>query len=88
MSKHDVWYITFESREADLPDKELTGGQKVRITRMMTYTYELDIQDVLDNTGDETISVKDLREGEQEMPYEDSPDPTIDDDIVVSVEIL
>lgn len=88
MSKHDVWYITFESREANLPDKELKSGDKVRITRMMTYSYELDISDVLDMVGEEAISVKDLKEGEQDLSYEDSPDPTIDDDIVVSVEIL
>ena len=88
MNKWDFWNVNLETLEVDGTDKELVGGQKVRITRIMTITYELDIQEVLDNGDDESISVKDLKESEEGLSYEDIPDPDIEEDLIVTVEIL
>lgn len=71
----------------------LEPGQKVRITRMTTITYMVDIADYLENSGDEDVSVATLIEDqEHEMTISDIMDEmdsySIEDETVVKVEIL
>lgn len=89
----DIYDITVKPSESVETDKVLVTGQKVRITRMATYTYEVEIRDYLDYTDNTDISVKDLiSEEEGEDGIRHNPGilrvSTIEDDVVISVEII
>lgn len=88
----DIWDITYKEVNRDNLDAVAQNGQMVRITRMVTFEYDVHISEILDGTDETDITLKALIEGEQgnkvksvNMVYSDSVD--IVDDAVISVEI-
>jgi hypothetical protein len=89
----DIWDIKVEGPNTGELAKMVQTGQKVKVTRMATITYTLDISDFLDESDDTVITVEDLIEGETdvmaiwdiESNYDDAD---IVEDRVISVELV
>lgn len=89
----DIWDIRPNPINQDKLDEMVTTGRKVQITRMVTFSYEVDISEVLDGTGESEISLKSLISGEEcdntfSVFSDFSDEPDIHDDTVISVEII
>ena len=89
----DIYDMQVKSRNEGVLAQIVENGRKVQITRMATYTYEIDMTDVYGVLGEPDISVQmliSLEEGESGIRYNrDVLDmSTIEDDVVISVEVL
>lgn len=94
MTTLDIWNISAEEGKDNNSDQPLKSGQKVRITRQVTYVYERDMTDVLAEWDAEYISengditVKEFVTDETENGDDFHSIGTIEEDLVVSVELL
>jgi len=91
--KMDVYDIPVKGPNEGVLDQVVENGQKVRIVRMVTYSYIADMEDVYDVLGETDITVRSLiklEEDENGMRY--NPDilrtSVIEDDIVIAVQTL
>jgi len=89
----DIYDVRVEGPNEGVLAQIVENGRKVRITRMATYTYEVDMTDYYDLLGEQIISVETLkREEEDEDGLRHNPGilrmSVIEDDVVISVEVL
>lgn len=89
----DIYDIQVSSPKEDILGIVVENGRKVRITRMATYTYEVDITDFYDVLGEPVITVgmlKSEEEDEDGLRYNKAilNISDIEDDVVISVEVL
>lgn len=87
----DIYDIRVEGPNEGVLAQIVENGQKVRITRMATYTYEIDMTDVYDVLGETDITVRTLiSEEESEDGIRHNPGilrvSVIEDDVVIAVE--
>ncbi len=93
MDRMDIFDIKYGTPNTDILRIVVEKGQKVLITRMVTFEYEVSISDILDDMDETDISVENLIEGETDnnsisvdMDYSEKTD--IVDDMVISVQIV
>jgi hypothetical protein len=89
----DIFDLQVKPIESVNLDKTVKGGQKVLITRMVTFSYEVDVAEVLDGTGESEISLKSLISGEEcdndfSVTSDFTDETDIGDDLVITVEII
>jgi hypothetical protein len=83
----EIFDIQAIALNPDLSGTMLKKGQKVRVTRMVTYEYDVDISDWLDMSDDSEVSVETFISTETEETYElDTSD--IEDDVIIAVKTL
>jgi hypothetical protein len=91
--KMDIWDMQVNPRKSDILRETVQAGQKVRIIRMVTISYEINVSDVLDGLDETDISVEALLTDEFDNVgvwdisdnYEEAE---IGDDVAILVEII
>lgn len=89
----DIYDMRVEGPKTDILRNMVQAGQKVRLTRMVTITYELtetDITEIMEDSGETSISLEALIKGEEDAVdiWELEGKCHVEDDVVISVEIL
>lgn len=92
----DIYRFSVEPNVSDMAeylDKRVKVGQKVKLTRMVTIDYIVDVSDILDGTDEKDILLVDLIQDELDnvgyAQISDIWDEAEDvDEVVISYEIL
>lgn len=94
MTTHTIWDMQAKEGDPDVMDKPLHRGQKVRITRTVTYVYEVSISDVMDEwdepgvLGISALTVKEFVKDEEDNNEDFRSEADEEDDTIITVEVL
>lgn len=88
----DIFDISVTAVNSGILRETVRKGQKVKITRMVTVEYEVDITEFLEDSDEDGISVEDLIQHEMDnnlisVDLEYSAETDIAGDEVIAVEI-
>lgn len=83
----DIWEIQVKGPNTDILAEVLKTGDKVLVTRTVTYTYEVDMSEWLVDSDETEVSVESfIKTITDETDASNEGD--IEDDVVTSVEYL
>ncbi len=89
----DIYDISVGLAKLDILSQIVRSGQKVRITRILTIEYEVDVRDILEDMDETEVSLESLIEDEMNnnpMSVDSDNGCELDklDDLIVSVTIV